>query len=191
MTRKYNKNKTPGRTIQSKLYTPLPEERDEVERLAGLGFTQEEISLIIKVGESTLQRKYPKELRSGVLRADAAVLTNLFRMASGEGPEAGKTAIFWSKVRRRWHEVQRVIHGFDPEMLSSFIKQVVLILRRELPKKCPGCNTELALPSKIASQLVELSRQMIQRLPESEVAMMPRPELAGDHLDDPKAEDTA
>jgi len=129
------------------------------------------------VSDDTLRARFPEELRRGGIKADAAVLTNLYKMATGSGPEAGKTAIFWAKVRRRWHEVQRVIHGYDPEIVTGFVKQVTSILRRELPDSCPHCKTHLGLPKRIAAQLVDISQKLAEKLPPSEIVPMPRPEV--------------
>ncbi len=161
-------------------HVPTKKMRKKVEMLAAGGFTQDEIGLIIDLSENALKRHYPHELRVGLLKADAAVAENLYRMASGTGPEAGRTAIFWMKVRRRWHEVQRVIHGYDPETIAAFVKNVVTMLRRELPDCCPGCKTKLDLPAKVAAHLYELSQAMAAKLPPSEIVPMPRPELASD-----------
>lgn len=168
-------------------HIPTPQSRQQVEVLCGLGLTQEEIGLVIDLSESALKKHYAKELRVGGLKADATVLTNLYRMATGNGPEAGKTAIFWAKVRRRWHEVQRVIHGYDPETINTFVKGVVSILRRELPKQCPHCKTQLDLPQKIAVQLQQMSDKLAEKLPPSEIVPMPRPQLASDDMETKEA----
>lgn len=170
-------------------HNPTAASRKKVKLLAGLGFTQEEIALLLELAETTLQRYYPHELRVGALHADAEVLGNLYRLAtqSKDLNVASRNGIFWAKVRRRWHEVQRVIHGYDPDTIKSFVKQVVALLRRELPEACPGCKTKLDLGPRIAHQLVELSGAMAAKLPQSEVVLSPRPELAGDHLDDAHA----
>lgn len=167
-----------GRPAGGALPEPTKKQRKFVEQLAAIGFTQEEISIAMQIGENYLRKAYPAELRRGGLLADAKVLTNLFRMASGKGPEAGRTAIFWAKVRRRWHEVQRVIHGYDPEIVSGFVKQVTALLRRELPKCCPHCKVALDLPEKIAAQLAEISQRMAEKLPPSEIVPMPKPQTA-------------
>lgn len=169
-----------GRPLE---HVPTDETREQAMLLAGLGLTRDEIALVMDITDSTLKRHYPKELKAGGIKADAKVLTNLYRMATSTGPESGKAAIFWAKVRRRWHEVQRVIHGYDPETINGFVKAVVQLLRRELPDACPHCKTKLALPAKIALQLQDLSNKLAEKLPPSEIVPMPRPELAGDGPD--------
>ncbi len=163
-------------------HVPTKATRKRVRLCASLGLTQEEIALLLDLGESALQKHYPKELRVGGLEADVKVLENLYRMASGTGPEAGRSAIFWAKVRRRWHEVQRVIHGYDPETIKAFVKGVVSMLKRELPECCPACKTKLNLPEKVAAHMYQLSQDMAAKLPPSEIVQMPTPQLASDGL---------
>lgn len=165
-------------------HVPTAKSQKKVKLLAGLGFTQEEIALLLDIGESTLIKAYRHELRVGGLEADAQVLGNLFRLATQTKDlnVASRNSIFWAKVRRRWHEVQRVIHGYDPETIKSFVKQVIAVLRRELPDSCPGCKTKLNLGPNIATKLLEMSSAMAAKLPESEIIAAPRPELAGDRL---------
>lgn len=160
----------------NQLPDPTPEQRRQIEILCGIGMTQEEMAIFLGVGEQYLRAHYAEELRRGAIKADATVLTNLYRMATGSGPEAGKTAIFWAKVRRRWHEVQRVIHGYDPETVTSFVKQVVAMLRRELPETCPHCKVRLDLPKKVAGQLIGLSQKLAESLPPSEIVPIQRAE---------------
>lgn len=164
-------------------HEPTDELRKKVKMLAAVGMTQDEIAIIIDTSEPKLKKLYAPQLRAGMLEADAEVAQNLYRMATGTGPEAGRTAIFWMKVRRRWHEVQRVIHGYDPETISGFVKGVVAVLRRLIPKACPHCHAPLDLPQKVAAELQVLSQRLAESLPPSEIVPMPRPELASDGLE--------
>src|ERR1019366_7526466 len=115
-------------------HVPTPQTKQQVEILCGVGLNQDEIELVMDISESTLKRHYKRELRVGGLKADARVLTNLYRKATGTDADAAKAMIFWVKVRRRWHEVQRVIHGYNPEMINQFVRSTVQMLRRELPE---------------------------------------------------------
>ena len=144
-------------------------QRKEVEDLAGFGMRQDEIAIVLNIGERTLNTHFVTELRRGGVKADAVIMKNLFKMASGSGPDASRCAIFWAKVRRRWHEVQRVIHGFDPGVVQHFVKQIVMLLRRELPERCPHCKTNLGLPKKIGEHIRKLSATMVESLPPSEI----------------------
>lgn len=164
-------------------HEPTPETRGQVETMAGLGFNEEEIALVISsalqkagkpgISETTLKRHYAFELRFGVLKTDVAVAQSLYKKATGSGPQSVSAAIYWMKVRRRWHEVQRVIHGFDPEVLQSFVRQVVSVLRRKLPDRCPHCKTNLEMPRAVGAELIEMSKKLFLTLPPSEIVAKP------------------
>ena len=96
-------------------------------------------------------------------------MNRLYLDAISSGPEYQATRMFWAKTRRRMHEVQRIVHGFDPSVLSGFVKQCVALLRRELPEKCPACNTNLGLSKKVAEKMRDLSIQLDQKRPPSEI----------------------
>lgn len=164
-------------------HVPTKNTKKKVRMLASYGFTQDEIAMMMDVSESTIQRHYRAELRIGALEADAKVIGNLFKFATSDGPEGARAAMFWTKVRRRWHEVQRVIHGYDPETIKAFVKSVVGMLKRDLPDACPACKTKLKLPEKVAHQMYQLSQEMAAKLPQSEIVPMPRPELASDGIE--------
>jgi hypothetical protein len=153
---------------------PTPEQRSQVETLAGFGLTQEQIATVVGVGEVQLRQRFAKELAQGEIKADIAVTQNLFKIATGSTPQAVSAAIFWKKVRSRWHEVQRVIHGYDPELVTGFVKQVIAILRRELPQVCPHCSVRLDLPQKVAAHLKEITAKMAERLPPSTIVPITR-----------------
>ncbi len=150
-------------------HIPTKKSRARVHLLAGLGFTQDEMSLLLDLGKTALIHHYGYELRVGGLEADEKVMTNLFRLATGKGPEAGRMAIFWAKVNRRWHEVHRVIHGFDPEMIKVFVKSTIMMFRREIPDACPSCKAPLNITAVVAQKMIALSAEMAAKLPPSEI----------------------
>lgn len=150
-----------------------PAQRAQVEAAAGFGLTQEKIAILMGVSETALKKYCGDELHRGVTKADLQVMQNLFRIATGNTPQAVSAAIFWAKVRMRWHEVQRVIHGFDPELMQVFVQQIIEVLRRLVPKVCPHCKTDLELRPKIASELRALSLRMNEQLPASEIVPTP------------------
>jgi DNA-binding CsgD family transcriptional regulator len=152
-----------------------PEQRSQVEAMSGLGMTQDEIAKIMGISETALKQHCPDELRRGGAKADAAVMQNLFRIATGSTPQAATAAIFWAKTRRRMHEVQRVIHGFDPDVVVGFVRQVVALLRRELPETCPHCKTNLGLPKRIAGYLREMSNKLAEKI-KTEIVPIPADE---------------
>ena len=84
-------------------------QRDLVETLAGYGVPQDGIAKLLKISVSTLTRHFREELEDGVLKANAAVAGNLFRIATGDGKAAATAAFFWLKTRARWREVPQEI----------------------------------------------------------------------------------
>lgn len=155
---------------------PTPEQRAQIETLFGFGLKVEEVEVVTGIGHNALYKHFRAEIARGKIKADVAVLNNLFRAATMDAtkhPSAITAAIFWTKVNRRWHEVQRVIHGYDPEVIAGFVKQVTAILRKELPDACPHCHTKLDLPVKIAKKLQELSEKMASTLPPSTIVPIP------------------
>lgn len=157
--------------------TPTKAQRRLVLMLAGFGMTHGEIAQVMDMAEDVVERDYKPELRTGLAKADSAVVKNLFRIATSKSPQAVTAAIFWTKVRRRWHEIQRVIHGFDPDIVQGFVRSLVSVMRRELPETCPHCKTRLDLPKKLSAKLLELSKSMMGTLAPSEIVPMPPPQL--------------
>jgi hypothetical protein len=78
--------------------------RRNVEALAGYGVPEVEIAGVIGIDPKTLRKHYPKELKFGHVKANAKVAENLFRKATGDGPQSVTAAIFWMKTRARWKE---------------------------------------------------------------------------------------
>lgn len=90
-------------------HVPTQETRDLVETLSGYGVPQDGIAKLIKVSVPTLTKYYAEEIEVGVLKANAAVAGNLFRIATGDGKAAATAAFFWMKTRARWREVPQEI----------------------------------------------------------------------------------
>jgi hypothetical protein len=80
------------------------ERRQQVERLAGLGLTVEQVGHVLGTSADTIGRRFKVELERGRATALAAVAGNLHRMAMGDGREAVTAAIFYLKTRGRWRE---------------------------------------------------------------------------------------
>jgi hypothetical protein len=85
-------------------HRPDPGQAKQVETLAGLGISEEDIALMIGIDPKTLRKHYRRELDTGHVKANAKISSNLFRMASGSGREAAACAIFWCKTRMGWRE---------------------------------------------------------------------------------------
>jgi hypothetical protein len=85
-------------------HRPNRSRRLSVEIMAGGGVVETDIARCLGIARSTLRRHYRTELDIGHLRANAAVVQNLYRMATGTGREAVTAAIFWLKTRAGWSE---------------------------------------------------------------------------------------
>lgn len=144
-----------------------PETRGKVSALAGF-LTHRQIADQLGIGRTQLEKYCAKELAEGMPKKNAAVLVNLYRIATGNGPGSVAAAIFWVKTQCRWHEVQRVIHGFDPSAMMTIVNQIVAIIRG-MPKICPNCKTHLEMPQQAATKLRELSEKMDQERAPSEI----------------------
>lgn len=86
-------------------HVPTDELRALVESLSGYGVPQDGIAKLVKISVPTLTKYYSEEIEVGVLKANAAVSGNLFRIATGDGKAAATAAFFWLKTRARWKEV--------------------------------------------------------------------------------------
>lgn len=166
-----------GRSERVAKFEPTQEQRAKVETLAGLGLSKSEIGMVMDISESTIDRYFLAEFRRGLVVMDAKVMQRLALDAMTPGHQFVAARIFWAKTRRKMHEIQRVIHGFDPDVVGGFVRQVVSLLRRELPETCPHCQTNLGLPKKIAGKLRELSNALADKLQPSEIVPIETPAI--------------
>lgn len=154
--------------------------RRQTTTLASWGHTQEEIAGLLGLNEKTLQRRLGAEFKAGELVAGEAIEYNLKRIASDRtGAHPGPTvaaAIFYCKARRGWHEVQRIIHGFDPATVNQFVGKVVAAIKRLVPEHCPACKTNLNIRPALAGELLAMSAKMEQQLPPVELIPTPAKE---------------
>jgi hypothetical protein len=49
-------------------------------------------------------------------------------------------------------------HTFSPETVKLFEQRLITIFQRHLPKMCPHCKTDLAMPPELATEILTLSR---------------------------------
>ena len=154
-------------------YVPSPDERAKVEQMSGLGLTTEDMSILLNISRPTVEKHYQQEIRAGRVKADVAVTKNLFKIATGDTAQAAAAAMFWKKVRSRWHEVQRIIHGFDPSVMVEFVRQVISAVKKSIPETCPHCKTNLELRPALAATLKEMSARLVATLPEPEIVPIP------------------
>jgi len=85
-------------------HVPQPQDRRQVEAMAGYGIPENDIACVLEIDAKTLRRHYRSELDKGHIKATAKVAENLYRKATGEGREAVIAAIFWLKTRAGWKE---------------------------------------------------------------------------------------
>ena len=98
-------------------HKPDPASRRQVEAMAGYGVPEADIARVLHIDPKTLRKHYRDELDSGHVKANAKVAENLFRKATGDGPQSVTAAIFWMKTRARWKEttISEVTHDVaDP-----------------------------------------------------------------------------
>jgi hypothetical protein len=100
-------------------FQPSPEQRRQVETLAGFGITQNQIALIIGCSKPTLLEYFETELALGDAKATAKVAQSLFQKAVNGDVSS---MIFWMKARAKWSEriVQEHV-GEDGKPLASGI----------------------------------------------------------------------
>ena len=94
-------------------FVPTEKERQQVERMVGLGLTQEQIAKILNIAESTLKKYFREELDNGEAKANSAVAQNLFGIATSREQGSVAAAIFWMKTRGKWKEINHHAHGGD------------------------------------------------------------------------------
>lgn len=99
-----------------------PEERRQVEALAGLGMPLRDIAVLVRDGinHKTLSDNFPLELERGVARANAKVSQTLFEKATKDKDTTAM--IWWTKSRMRWSE-RHEITGAD----GGAIKQETVV----------------------------------------------------------------
>jgi len=87
-----------------KPYIPTEKDRGMVKAMTACGISTEEIGQVLGVCERTVRRKFPRELATGHIEANARVAKSLYDQAVAGNVTA---AIFWAKARMGWRDVQR------------------------------------------------------------------------------------
>lgn len=85
-------------------YKPTPEQRTQVDAMAGYGVPEVAIAKVLKIAPATLRKHFRDELDTAHIRANSAVAQSLFKKATGDGPQSATAAIFWAKTRMGWRE---------------------------------------------------------------------------------------
>lgn len=73
-----------------------------VEAMAGAGVPQSEIAAVLAVAVPTLRKHYRTELVRGAALVEAKLVSNLLRLAGGEGGTALKAIMFSLQCRFGW-----------------------------------------------------------------------------------------
>jgi len=118
-------------------YVPTDKDREIVKAMAGYGVPPADISIVIGVSLPTLRLYYQHDLDTAAIRANSAVAQSLFHMATkGQNVAA---AIFWCKVRLRWHETL-VIEDADKHVDVATLSDAALDerIRRLARVAAPG-----------------------------------------------------
>src|ERR1700738_4542414 len=88
-------------------HVPTQKDREIVSFASAIGTPQLTIGRLIGINETTLREYYREELDLGMARANISVGRNLYRIATGNSPQAAPTAMFWMKTRAGWEEMLR------------------------------------------------------------------------------------
>ena len=102
----------------------------QVEKLAALGLTQEDIGTVLDFSQDTLMRRYEVAWKKGKAKAKAAVANKLYEKAmSGDGA----SIFFYLKTQAGWRETQHVDHTSSDGTMASPLKLTVEYV--DAPKK--------------------------------------------------------
>lgn len=90
--------------------------------LSMAGYSDNDIAKQVECAESTLKKHYAAELSDGRKVANAAVVSNLYRLATSRKPEESRAAvtasIFWCKTRLGWRETDHEALPTGPQVIE-------------------------------------------------------------------------
>lgn len=104
-----------------KEFKPTPEERKQVEAMAGYGLPHEHIGQLIRDGihRDTVCKYFEKELERGKAKANLKIGQTLFQRAVNGDTTA---AIWWSKTQMKWSETKT--HDVNVNTVKTFAEAV-------------------------------------------------------------------
>lgn len=103
-----------------KAHQPTDENKKQVESMAAVGITQEQIAQFLKISQDTLAKYYEDELANGAIKANAKVASSLYTQAINGNVTA---QIFWCKTRLGWREKSEVeLSGKDNSPLTAVLQ---------------------------------------------------------------------
>lgn len=83
-------------------HVPTEDGRKQVELMAAVGITREQIASFFNIHIDTLASHYEQELAQGALKANVKVAHSLYQLAISGNVSA---QIFWCKTRLGWRDV--------------------------------------------------------------------------------------
>ena len=88
-------------------HVPTQKDREIVSFASAIGTPQATIGRLIGISDHTIREHYRDELDLGMARANISVGRNLYRIATGNSPQAAPAGMFWMKTRAGWKETVR------------------------------------------------------------------------------------
>lgn len=86
-------------------HVPTDQNRRMVRMMVAGGIVYDDIAAALGVSRSSLKTHYKVELKSGGILANAMVVANLYRHATGDHPQAAVAAAkWWTQARMDWSE---------------------------------------------------------------------------------------
>lgn len=82
-------------------YEPTEEARKQVQTMAGLGVSNQDIATILDISNDTLTRHYKRELDTAAIAVNARVAQAAYHKAMSGDPQMLK---YWLNCRARWSE---------------------------------------------------------------------------------------
>ena len=92
-------------------YVPTDKDRRFVLALAIADRGQEEICRVLNISQPTLRKYFRDEIDNGKLKAGAAVVANLYSLATKPDFKATTAAIYWTKSRLGWSDRVEIKHS--------------------------------------------------------------------------------
>lgn len=137
--------KAPARPANAE-HVPTTELRRQIEQLATLGLSRDEIAVVVDLGRTTVGKYYKAELKAGVIKSKVAIMNSGYRMAVGaeavydargkllrEEVKPDKSVlIFMMKARCGLRETARVEHtGKDGGAIKTESKKIAIQISPE------------------------------------------------------------
>ena len=120
-------------------HNPSGEQRKTARLLSGFGIHQEQIAAELAVSLPTLHKHYRDDLDAGMRQANARVVQNLFKKATGDTPQAVTAAIFWTKARMGWQDrIAHEVTGKDGGPIQMNIETAHDRIKRRIERLSAG-----------------------------------------------------